>query len=142
MPQGPSSAWASSGSVLYGNDATGAASPNYPWILGGRDVRTPTWNVLRSYHDDGYLRGVSVQDLIDLYRDEGIQLVGVNIDQGFGRHILEGGKALYTPDAGSAGFARLYGTQWPEYIPRSERGASMRQRLREGGTTPATEASE
>ena len=129
---GSTPSWALSGRVLYNNDATGkVVEPNYPYILGGRDVRTPSWDVLRSYHESGYLREItSVNDLIDLYKDEGVRLVGIDTDQRFGRHLLEGGNALFTPDAGSAGFVRLYGTERPPYQPRGEKARSLQERLR------------
>jgi hypothetical protein len=132
--------WAMGGRVLYNSDATGnVIEPNYPYILGGRDVRTPSWEVLRSYHESGYLSEMtSVNDLIDLYKDEGIRLVGINTDQRFGRHILEGGNALYTPDAASAGFVRLYGTERAPYQPRGAKVRAMQEQLRAASTTSPT----
>lgn len=136
--------WATGGSVLYNSDATGkVVEPNYPYILGGRDVRTPSWEVLRSYHESGYLREItSVNDLIDLYKDEGIRLVGIDTDQRFGRHILEGGNALYTPDAASAGFVRLYSIDRTPYQARGEKTRALQERLRAapGPTTSAAPA--
>ncbi len=113
--------WAGGG-VLYSNDATGEVSgPQLPYILGGRCVRTPTHELLDSYKRSGYLRDFTLQDLIDLYREEGIWVEHVPTQGGPGRHVLEGGRALFTPAPGSAGFARLYGKQAPPYTPRSRR---------------------
>lgn len=115
-------AWATSGRVLYGNDETGPPPPaeNFPYILGGRDLRTPNEDVLSSYQRDGHLAGLTLNDLLDLYRAEGILISGR--DAGLvGLHFAERGDWLYTPRAGSAGFARLYGTEHPAYQPRSAR---------------------
>jgi hypothetical protein len=133
--------WTTSGQILYSNDATGSASlsdsadsaatadPDLPFILGGRCVRTPTEATLSIYQRAGHLRGFTLNDLLDLYRDESIATTlsppqaapargnRASLD----RHILEGGKNLYTPLPGSTGFARLFGTRWPAYAPRSPR---------------------
>ncbi|MGD9691140.1 MAG: hypothetical protein AB7K52_11530 [Phycisphaerales bacterium] len=136
LPMNPGP-WATSGRVFYDNDASpadvpGAGSPadagNFPWILGGRCVRTPSEEVLASYQRSGYLTGMNLSDLIALYREEGIRIAGyAGPEEGeIGRHILEGGTWLYTPQAGTAGFARLYGIQHPPYTPKSSLAASLR----------------
>ncbi len=124
-------AWSGVPGVRYGNDATGALSEGdaraaaLPWILGGRDVRTPSERVLADYLRAGLPREMSLTDLIDLYKAEGILIEGVTGDPPVGRHILEGGDWLYAPAAGSTGFARLMARDWPPYQPRSPRGREL-----------------
>lgn len=131
-------AWASSGRVVYGNDAARADAglgANVPWIIGGRDVRTPSDAALDDYHRAGVLQSVfSVSDLEQLYRDEGITLIAQRPkDQFVGTHILEGGTWLFTPGAGSAGFARLYGQVHAAYVARSARVKELARLAREAG---------
>jgi hypothetical protein len=122
-------AWATSGVVRYSTDATGpvdgSVAARVPWILGGLCVRTPSEAVLREYQRVGVLREVSLQDLLDLYREEGIWVEGSSLEGGPRRHILEGGNSLFTPEAGSAGFVRLYGQTHAAYVPRSARAREL-----------------
>jgi hypothetical protein len=143
--------WASSAQVLYSNDVSGAArvlpaagpatvrydeagnavrvaapslparAADLPYILGGACVRLPTEETLSAYQRAGFLLGFSLNDLIDLYKEEGIWLENYSQDPGPRRHILEGGNSLYTPEPGSAGFVRLYGQSHGRYQARSAR---------------------
>lgn len=140
LPQTASEAWTTSGQILYASDETGTAtSANYPYILGGRCVKTPNDDVLASYQRSGYLKGFSLNDLIDLYKEEGIMIAGR--DPGtIGVHILEGGNSLFTPRAGTAGFARLYGQEHGVYRPRSARVRQVAQEIAGGAPTSAAAA--
>lgn len=114
--------WATSGAIAYANDESGPTSgPQLPWILGGRCLRTPSYPVLASYQASGFLKNFSLNDLLDLYREEGIEIAGLSTKGEIGRHILEGGSWLYSPRAGSTGFARLFGIDHPPYQPKSAR---------------------
>lgn len=115
-----------------------------PWILGGRCVRTPTAAVLADYQRAGHLSGYQLQDLIDLYHAEEITIVGVDADASRGRHILEGGRWLYTPRAGTTGWVRLFTRERPAYEPRSERvreAAAAEARVAAGRREPITSSS-
>ena len=101
-----------------------------PYILGGDCVRTPGEETLRSYQDAGYLLDLSLNDLEDLYKLEGILIEGRAYEPGPGLHILEGGSWLYTPKAGTAGFMRLYAQPQPPYQPRSPEVRDLAQRVR------------
>jgi tetratricopeptide (TPR) repeat protein len=120
-PAAPPPSWATSGEVLYKNPHTDApAGADTPYILGGHDVRPPTQHVLNSYHRAGQLRGLTLADLRELYRAEGIRLT-VEDQHGYtGRHLLEGGRSLVSPLPGTTGFARLFGQTHPRYHPRSD----------------------
>jgi len=129
---GSLNAWAGSGAVRYTNDEVADASGSrLPWILGGRDVRTPTWDVLADYQGAGVPRSMTLQGLEDLYRAEGIEIADPR-DRGqtLGKHILEGGGWLYTPHAGSTGFARLYGQDHAPYRPKSDPVRALAEQIR------------
>ena len=132
--EGAATHWANSGAILYTNDraattfpapptATPSLSDNLalPYILGGRCVRTPNEQVLSDYQRAGFLAGFTLNDLLDLYKEENIEIVGLSRDPQVGRHILEGGRFLYTPLTGTTGFARLYGQTHAPYQPKSAR---------------------
>lgn len=118
IPRGPGS-WAGSAEILYANDSTGDLGvPKLPWILGGRCVRTPTYALMQEYYAAGLPESVTLDDLLAAYREEGIEIVADGGGAGpVGRHILEGGRFLYSPRPGSAGFARLFGEDHGAYIP-------------------------
>lgn len=127
--------WATSGSVMFSNDETTTAaetSRNFPYILGGRCVRSPNEDTLSSYQRSGFLEGFTLNDLLDLYKEEGIRVAGLSVGAEVGRHILEGGDWLYTPLAGTVGFARLYGVDRPAYVPRSARVAAIAAAMKRG----------
>ncbi|MFN0012230.1 MAG: hypothetical protein ACKVS8_11375 [Phycisphaerales bacterium] len=134
------SAWAESGAIRYSNDrappteasatTAPAADLSLPYILGGRCVRTPNEQVLSDYQGAGHLSGFTLNDLLDLYKEEGIDIVGRSNDPQVGRHILEGGRFLYTPLAGTTGFARLYGEVHRAYQPKSNRVRALAEQIR------------
>lgn len=106
----------------YGEGSSWDAEPlgDLPYILGGQDVSTPTHEALARYQAAGYLRGFTLSDLMNLYREERITLTTEEQGGAAARHILEGGSSLVAPLAGTAGFARLFQTPHPAYRARSE----------------------
>jgi len=153
--------WATSGVVRYSNDVSGetrtpatvginneqgvpfassARLASLPYILGGACVRVPTDRLLTEYQQAGFLRGVSLNDLVDLYKSEEIWIDGLSPEPGPRRHILEGGSSLFTPEAGSTGFVRLFCQQHQTYSPRSSRVQELAAQIRVqllGGETVA-----
>ncbi|GIK19561.1 MAG: hypothetical protein DYG93_02505 [Leptolyngbya sp. PLA2] len=127
-------AWAASGRILYANDETGALdAPTLPYILGGRCVRTPTPDLLVEYQRAGLPDDVSFGQLLELYRLEGLEpLPGPERRRARG-HVLEGGRTVFTPQAGSAAFARLFGQEHPAYAPRSREVRELVARIGAGG---------
>lgn len=122
-------AWAVSGKILYGNEyAPDAAERNFPYILGGDDVRLPTAQTLLSYQKDGHLLTMSLGELQELYRAEEIVIADDPARQP-GLHVLEGGDSLVAPLPGTAGYARLFGRRHPPYQPRSELVRNVAARL-------------
>lgn len=131
--EGPPPAWAVSGQIHYTTryaDATSAAEPALPYILGGNDIRTPTERVLDEYQDAGFLHGLTLGDLRELYRGEGIKWREPGEGGYVGRHVLEGGKWLVTPLPGTVGFTRLVGQRRGPYGPRTERVAELMEASR------------
>lgn len=122
----PDPAWLTATRPRYGNDVTGVRRGDYPYILGGRDVSTPSRPVLEQYHAHGYLTDYTLNDLLELYRKEQIVL-GSGMDSATDaprdaafRHILVGGRALFTPWPHSMGYKQLMYQQHDAYEPRSE----------------------
>jgi len=117
--------WLTRATPVYGNDVTGVREGDYPWILGGHDVSTPTRAVLAAYQANGYLTGWTLDDLRALYAAEGIVFgSGAPTPPGDDRnpayrHILEGGRALFTPAAHSTGYRRLMYQDHGAYAPTS-----------------------
>jgi len=132
----PDPAWLTASAPIYGNDVTGVRDGDSPYILGGRDVSTPSRNVLAHYQSNGYLTDFTVNDLLDLYRKEGIFL-GPGMDPTAARpgdasyrHILERGRALFTPWPHSMGYKRLMYQRHDEYEPHSETARNIADRIR------------
>ncbi|MCX5658447.1 MAG: hypothetical protein NTW19_01840 [Planctomycetota bacterium] len=129
-PTGYSPPWTAPDRVLYANDATGpTAGPQLPYILGGHCVRTPSQQALDDYRKSGFLRETTVEELAALYRAEGIAF-DVREEGGVpGLHLLEGGRSLASPLAGTLGFNRLYCQEHPAYQPRSREAQELAARL-------------
>lgn len=130
---GAAPSWAAASRVLYANDATPDAVPSrLPYILGGNCVRKPTPQMLEAYWKNGLPRSVTLPELEAIYRDEGIALEPHGA-RPIGRHLLEGGRSLAGPEAGTAGFARLYRRTHSPYQPRHERVRELASQLRGRG---------
>jgi hypothetical protein len=119
----PGATWMSATRAVYGNDHAGVRPGDFPYILGGHDVSSPSHEVLAAYHAGGHLTGMTLADLADLYRAEGIEIGAASGSAAAAdgqRHILRGGRGLFTPMPDSIGYKRLFFTEWPPYEPRSE----------------------
>lgn len=130
MP-GRDEGWATSETLRYSGEGMGrVTSECYPYILGGRDVRPPSLEALQDYQASGYLGGLTVDDLRELYREEEVRIAGVDgaVDQ-VGLHILEGGSWLYTPRAGSVGYKRLFYGEHPPFKAKSARARELAQEI-------------
>jgi hypothetical protein len=124
-PRASKPGWLATAETRYGNDHTGVYPGDYPWILGGRDISTPSRAVLEAYQAGGHLRGMTLADLLDLYRAENI-LIGSGAENRPGvrrnpsyRHVLEGGRGLFTPEPDSMGYKRIMCRAHRPYVPRS-----------------------
>ncbi len=124
--------WMRSGEIRYGNDGWPGEVPGdgLPYILGGRCVRVPTHGAMAHYHARGNLTNMTLADLLELYRLEGIVTdPGDELEQ-VGVHILEGGNSMACPQPGTAGFARLFGQEHSPYQPKSKEVAELAASLR------------
>jgi hypothetical protein len=134
-----SPAWASGQDVRYANDATGPlpTGPTLPYVLGGRCLRTPSETLLDEYRAAGLPDWVQLADLLAVYREEQIAVVGFERGIPNDRHVADGGRALYAAAAGSAGFLRLYCQEHP---PFTSTGPTAQRILAEMTATPAQPA--
>lgn len=117
--------WAAGGDVSYCSDSYDRGAAHVPFILGGACCCTPTYDRLREAQQQGFVPGIDLAHLIDLYHQEGLFIAGIDAGEP-GLHVLEGGDWLYSPLVGTVGFARLFGQVWSPYVPRSD---ALRQYL-------------
>ncbi len=137
LSDGRGEPWRTSGNVYYANDAMGMPDgPTLPWIMGGRCVRTPVPGLMDEYYAAGLPQDVSYDDLLEVYREEGIVISGITVGADLRRHALEGGNALYTPAACSAGFMRLFGREYGAYAPRGALLNDVLNRMNGGDSSP------
>jgi hypothetical protein len=120
---------------IYAHDSYPPAVGDFPWILGGRDVSTPSPEVLSIYQAGGYFDNWTVEDLERLYRDEQIQFAEGPLEEGDKRHesyrhILEGGKVLATPNLNTLGAKLLFYAPHPPYTPTSDRVRNLAEAIR------------
>ncbi|WP_428387276.1 hypothetical protein [Mucisphaera sp.] len=123
LPTGPGleqRRWATSGEVCYETDWAAATlslhgEAGWPLPLGGRDARTPDEAMLQELLDRGVLPGITYGQLLGAYRDEGWRLTVQDQYGRAGLHVLEGGRSLVAPLAGTTGFVRLFGRIHPAY---------------------------
>jgi len=132
----PDPAWLTARRLQYTNDHAGAPYGSKPWILGGRDVSTPTRETLQAYQADGELTDLTLADLKSLYRAENI-VIGSGMENRPDTprnpsfvHILEGGRGLFTPQPYSMGYKKLMYRVRPPYRPQSQRVRNTAERLR------------
>jgi len=131
--------------IAHTNDAMLPSVGDFPWILGGTCVATPTQQTLDIYRAGGYLTGYSLDDLRHLYALEGV-LIGAGPREesqrnksGQYRHILEGGSALFTPANGTLAYKRIMCSHHAPYTPRSpEVAALFRQYTQPSAVAPKT----
>lgn len=125
-------AYVLTGQIVYGNDGYDGPvnGDDLPYILGGRDCRTPSLEVLQHYQRSGYLTGLSLVDLENLYRAEGIQMELEEKRGLTGRHILEGGPSMICPLPASVGYLRLFAQEHGPYEPKSREVKELAERIR------------
>ncbi len=135
--QSAAASWAESGQIFYSNRYyLSAGERNYPYIFGGDCVRAPTEQTLASYHESGYLNDITLDQLQEYYRLEGIDWDNQAIAAGT-LHVLEGGTSLACPLPGTAGFARLFGQGHVPYEPKSDEVEDAACKRRSKSAAPA-----
>lgn len=141
-PTGPATPaaplWATELRTIYANaHEPDAGELKLPYILGGHCVRPPSYDALMDYQRAGYLQGVTLGQLEELYLAEGIEWEarpGRQPDL----HVLEGGKSLVAPQKDSSGYARLFRQPHPPYRPHSDLVRQMKQSLPVSGAQTAS----
>ena len=127
--------WLTASTPIHGNDFTGVLEGDFPWILGGRDVSTPSQAALDAYQSAGYLTGMTLRELEDLYREEGIVMGSgmerspIELKNPSFRHVLEGGRGLFTPQPGSMGYKRLMFQRHDPYEPTLRRVRALAESI-------------
>ena len=129
--------WALEGRALYRNahGGDGATGGELPLLLGGRDASAPIESTLLRAQQAGRLLDVTPPQFEQWHRDEGLAWGEDTQGSQPDRHVLEGGKSLTPPQAGTVGYARVFGRVWPAYRPTS---ASLRRVVDRLGANPAT----
>lgn len=122
--------------LLFSNDHTERLPGQLPYLLGGRDLGTPDESRLDTYQADGLLTDMTLTELIELHRAEGI--VFTPGPQGrtdesaprddLYRHVVNGGRVLWSPPPGTHGFEQATRVEHPPYMPQSQALESARQR--------------
>ncbi len=118
--------WMTSGNLLYDTDAHPLDHPQ-PYVMGGNSVRLPSADALRAYQANGYLTGYTVNDLNNLYREEGLHIERQQTAGVAGLHVLEGGDSLVSPIPGSVGYQRLFAQPHAPYRPRTSEARHLAQ---------------
>lgn len=118
--------------IRYANDEFAGNVPgdDLPFILGGMCVRLPTLEALQSYQRRGQLKELSLADLQNLYVEEGIITDSSDPRVIGDRHVLEGGKSLVPPQAGTVGYTRLFCSEHPPYRPIGAATRELADRVR------------
>ena len=141
-PGSPEPAWLTAGRIVHGNDHTGPRPGEWPWLFGGTDVGTPSPSRMQAYREAGLDPAIS----LEAYRNA-LAAEGVRIGSGRGdgpeepdpaafRHVLEGGRGLFTPAPDSMGYRRLMGTAHPPHRPQSRAARAIAERIRIPDTPP------
>jgi tetratricopeptide (TPR) repeat protein len=126
----PAPAWANSGQIYYGNDRTGPTpASRSPLILGGYDARRPSERALDDYQAAGLLLDMTLSDLRELHRLEGLQMTVEDQGGYVDAHVLEGGRSMVPPLEGTVGFTRLFGQRREMYRPRSPQVSQLQRTL-------------
>jgi hypothetical protein len=115
-------AWQRAGEMVYANDfwSQRVAGDELPYIFGGACVSRPSGAVLQRYQSAGQLTGLTLTDLENLYRAEGITWTVEDQQGRMLRHVLDGGTSLVPALPGTLGYQRLFGQRHQAYEPRSE----------------------
>ena len=121
--------------IVHCFDTVGHRTGAKPWLLGGTCCCTPSQAVLEDWQQHGYFVGKTVQEVIDMYNQEGIQLAcdhqGCNNACQHGPHVIKGGKCMAPPTPGTENYEEvLFGMT---YVPKAEAPKAFRQ------VTPSTD---
>lgn len=92
--------------------AIGHKRGTQPFIFGGTCVCTPTKELLKAYHADGFLRNYNLRRLVAEYENRGIVLAHENGWQcnnqcKQGPHIVFGGKCMVSPTVATQNFENV-----------------------------------
>ena len=98
--------------VICCNDYTGHKPGTKPWIMGGTCTCTPTEELMKKLHADGFCNGINASDLRAMYEKAGMKLrspdhLWCNGLCDAGPHVVLGGKCMCPPTPGTAYFEKV-----------------------------------
>jgi hypothetical protein len=132
--------WQAAHEMIYANDFSPVRieGDDLPFIFGGRCASRPSPRVMQRYHDAGNLSALTLTDLENLYREEGITWTIEDQTGQMVRHILDGGTSLIPPLPGTLGYQRLFAAPHEPYRPQTDslRAAIAAEQARKLAPTP------
>jgi len=98
--------------VTYCCDYTGHKAGSQPWIMGGTCCCTPSDELMRQLHRDGFCVGQTADDLRARYAQAGIHLRGPKHEHcgglcAAGPHVVLGGKCMCPPTPGTETYEQV-----------------------------------
>ena len=93
-------------------DSVGHHAGAKPWILGGTCCCTPTAQVLLDWKASGYFADKSLEDVVALYKEKGIELASethhdCNNLCPAGPHVTKGGHCMVAPTPGTENYEEV-----------------------------------
>ena len=115
--------------VVYCNDHTGHKGGAKPWIMGGTCTCTPTKELMKQLHADGFCLGMTADDLRAMYEKAGIRLrapghMWCNGMCKAGPHVVLGGKCMCPPTPGTEYYEKVVTGKGA--VPRSKETATTK----------------
>lgn len=102
-------------------DTVGHIAGTKPYILGGTCVCTPTEALLKDYQAHGYFVGMSFDELLQRYRDLGVQTArdhqGCNNMCVWGPHLVKGGHCMVPPTPGTTNYEEVLSGRFVPQAP-------------------------
>lgn len=117
--------------IVHCFDGIGHQPGSQPWIMGGTCCCTPTDELMQAYQRDGFCQGMTADELIALYRAQGIALaldhmLCNNLCQD-GPHVTQGGHCMAPPTPGTRQFERVVTGQGRVLLAQQELGPGEKE---------------
>lgn len=97
--------------IVYCFDTVGHSAGATPFLLGGTCCCTPGERVLADWQKNGHFIGKTVNDVIDMYHEAGIQLAcdhqHCNNACPGGPHVVKGGRCMVPPTPGTENYEEV-----------------------------------
>ena len=98
--------------IIYCNDHTGHKPGNQPWVMGGKCTCTPSESLMQQLNADGFCKGMTADDLREMYEQKGFRLrqTGHMWCNGYcsaGKHVVLGGNCMCPPTPGTEYYEQI-----------------------------------